>query len=128
MTGEAANGRGLTASWTRVRKRLRSEYGEVAFANWLNRLDVADFSGDSLVLSAPSRFMRDWVAPRYGDRIRALWRLEDPSVRTVDIVVSEGSALHLQQQTPAVKTTEGGADRPSPRPAPDRRPSCASCS
>ena len=118
MTGEAANGRGLTASWTRVRKRLRSEYGEVAFANWLNRLDVADFSGDSLVLSAPSRFMRDWVAPRYGDRIRALWRLEDPSVRTVDIVVSEGSALHLQQQTPAVKTTEGGADRPE-RPVDD---------
>ena len=85
MTGDTENGRGLTASWTRVRERLRSEYGEVAFANWLNGLDVADFSGDSLVLSAPSRFMRDWVAPRYGDRIRALWRLEDPSVRTVDI-------------------------------------------
>ena len=61
-----------------MRDRLRSEYGEATFKNWLNRLDVADLSGDSLVLSAPSRFMRDWVTPRYGDRIRALWRLEDP--------------------------------------------------
>ena len=51
MTGEAENGRGLTASWTRVRERLRSEYGEVAFSNWLNGLDVADFSGDAVVLS-----------------------------------------------------------------------------
>jgi len=117
MTGDTENGRGLTASWTRVRERLRSEYGEVAFANWLNGLDVADFSGDSLVLSAPSRFMRDWVAPRYGDRIRALWRLEDPSVRTVDIVVGERSAPQVQQQTLAVKAGEGSLDRPD---RPDR--------
>ena len=100
MVGEAASGSGLAASWTRVRNRLRSEYGEVAFENWLNRLDVADFSGDSLVLSAPSRFMRDWVAPRYGDRIRALWRLEDPSVRTVDIVVGEGNTVSFKQESP----------------------------
>ncbi len=97
MTGIATGSSELSASWTRVRDRLRSEYGEATFENWLNRLDVADLSGDSLVLSAPSRFMRDWVTPRYGDRIRALWRLEDPSVRTVDIVVSEGSTTGSQE-------------------------------
>ena len=112
MVGEAVSGSGLAASWTRVRNRLRSEYGEVAFENWLNRLDVADFSGDSLVLSAPSRFMRDWVAPRYGDRIRALWRLEDPSVRTVDIVVGEGSTLSFQQTPPRERAPARSADRP----------------
>ena len=112
MVGEAVSGSGLAASWTRVRNRLRSEYGEVAFENWLTRLDVADFSGDSLVLSAPSRFMRDWVAPRYGDRIRALWRLEDPSVRTVDIVVGEGSALSFQQTPPRERAPARSADRP----------------
>ena len=112
MVGETASDSGLAASWTRVRNRLRSEYGEVAFENWLNRLDVADFSGDSLVLSAPSRFMRDWVAPRYGDRIRALWRLEDPSVRTVDIVVGEGSTLSFQQTPPRERAPARSADRP----------------
>ena len=112
MVGETASDSGRAASWTRVRNRLRSEYGEVAFENWLNRLDVADFSGDSLVLSAPSRFMRDWVAPRYGDRIRALWRLEDPSVRTVDIVVGEGSTLSFQQTPPRERAPARGADRP----------------
>jgi len=107
MTGIAAGSSELSASWTRVRDRLRSEYGEATFENWLNRLDVADLSGDSLVLSAPSRFMRDWVTPRYGDRIRALWRLEDPSVRTVDIVVSEGSTTGSQEGS-----TTGSQERP----------------
>ncbi|MBD87943.1 MAG: chromosomal replication initiator protein DnaA [Rhodospirillaceae bacterium] len=83
-----------------MRRRLRSEYGEVAFENWLNRLDLANLSGDCLVLSAPSRFMRDWVAPRYGDRIRALWRLEDPSVKNVDIVVREAEAPNFRANGP----------------------------
>ncbi len=119
MTGIAAGSSELSASWTRVRDRLRSEYGEATFENWLNRLDVADLSGDSLVLSAPSRFMRDWVTPRYGDRIRALWRLEDPSVRTVDIVVSEGSTTGSQEgsttgsqeRSPAGRTAGQRVDR-----------------
>ena len=89
MASQVTESSGLATSWTRVRDRLRSEYGDVAFENWLNRLDLGNLSGDSLVLSAPSRFMRDWVAPRYGDRIRALWRLEDPSVKQVDIIVKE---------------------------------------
>ena len=101
MTGQETSDGALGTSWTRVRRRLRSEYGEVAFENWLNRLDLANLSGDCLVLSAPSRFMRDWVAPRYGDRIRALWRLEDPSVKNVDIVVREAEAPNFRASGPA---------------------------
>ena len=100
MTGQETSDGVLGTSWTRVRRRLRSEYGEVAFENWLNRLDLANLSGDCLVLSAPSRFMRDWVAPRYGDRIRALWRLEDPSVKNVDIVVREAEAPNFRASGP----------------------------
>ena len=100
MTGQETSDGALGTSWTRVRRRLRSEYGEVAFENWLNRLDLANLSGDCLVLSAPSRFMRDWVAPRYGDRIRALWRLEDPSVKNVDIVVREAEAPNFRASGP----------------------------
>ena len=100
MTGQETSDGALVTSWTRVSRRLRSEYGEVAFENWLNRLDLANLSGDCLVLSAPSRFMRDWVAPRYGDRIRALWRLEDPSVKNVDIVVREAEAPNFRASGP----------------------------
>ena len=92
---------GKQGSWLRVRDRLRLEYGATTFDNWLKNIDVASLVGDALVLKAPSRFTRDWVAPRYGDRIRALWRLEDPSVNTVDFIVSESKleqAEHSEQQ------------------------------
>ena len=87
---------GKQGSWLRVRDRLRLEYGATTFDNWLKNIDVASLVGDALVLKAPSRFTRDWVAPRYGDRIRALWRLEDPSVNTVDFIVSESKLEQVE--------------------------------
>ena len=81
---------GREGSWLRVRDRLKVEYGPTTFDNWLKNLHLAPLAGDALVLKAPSRFMRDWIAPRYGDRIRALWRLEDPTVKSVDFIVSDG--------------------------------------
>ena len=83
---------GREGSWLRVRDRLKVEYGSTTFDNWLKNLHLANLVGDALVLKAPSRFMRDWIAPRYGDRIRALWRLEDPTVKSVDFIVSDGQA------------------------------------
>ena len=87
---------GREGSWLRVRDRLKVEYGSTTFNNWLKNLHLANLAGDALVLKAPSRFMRDWIAPRYGDRIRALWRLEDPTVKSVDFIVSDGQAESVE--------------------------------
>ena len=93
-------------TWSRVRERLKLEFGSTTFDNWLKNLHLANFAGESLVLKAPSRFTRDWIAPRYGDRIRALWRLEDPTVKSVDIIVSEG---HTEKTEPSKEGKESHA-------------------
>ncbi len=78
---------GVDARWQRVRLRLRDEVGEAAFRSWLQPLTLADCRDGALTLSAPTRFLRDWVATRYADRIRTLWLAEDAGLRTVDIQV-----------------------------------------
>ncbi len=77
------------AQWERVRARLRAEFGDAAFKTWLEPIAFLGVRGGDVRLGAPSRFLRDWVAPRYGDRIRAAWRLEDPDVLDVEIAVRE---------------------------------------
>ncbi len=47
--------------------------------------------GGMVTMSAPTRFMRDWVVAHYADRLRALWGGENPSVQGIDIVVQPGS-------------------------------------
>ena len=76
--------------WSRVRGRLRAEFGDAAFKSWLQPIRLAGVAGGQVSMNVPTRFMRDWVMSRYADRIRSLWRGEDESIKNIDIVVHGG--------------------------------------
>ncbi len=85
-------GEPTTAIWARVRGRLRNEVGDAAFKSWLKPLTLRDVRDGTVRLMVATRFMRDWVAAHYGDRLRELWREEDPSVRAIEISVDPNLA------------------------------------
>src|SRR5690348_10069490 len=63
----------LQTQWARVRGRLRAEFGEAAFRSWLKSMTLAELAEGRLRIGVPTRFLRDWVAAHYADRIRALF-------------------------------------------------------
>ncbi len=74
-------------AWQRVRARLRAELGDAAFTSWLAPLVLIDIDDGEVKLSAPTKFLRDWVASRYAHRIAALWALERSNIRSAHIAV-----------------------------------------
>lgn len=83
----------LAARWARVRGRLRSECGETVYRSWLRSLTLVRRDGDTVVLSVPSRFVRDRVTTQYGDRLRALWTDEESAVHAIEVVVANGAGV-----------------------------------
>jgi chromosomal replication initiator protein len=75
----------LAAQWARVRGRLQQEFGDVEYRNWLRQMTLVGLEGDEITVHLPTRFLRDWVRSRYGERITELWHEENPDVRRVDI-------------------------------------------
>ena len=76
-----------SADWDRVKGRLRDEVGDAAYRSWLRPITVHGVQDGAVRLALPTRFMRDWVATHYADRIRTLWGAENPTIRTVEIIV-----------------------------------------
>jgi chromosomal replication initiator protein len=85
----------LAAQWARIRARLQTEVGDVEYRTWLRQMTLAGLDGDEITVMLPTRFLRDWVTSRYGDRISTLWQTENPSVRRVDIRVGGASAAAM---------------------------------
>ena len=73
--------------WGNIIGELRREFGEEAYQSWLKPMTARGVEQGRVVLSVPTRFMRDWVVAQYGDRLRKLWGAENPSVDDVEIVV-----------------------------------------
>ena len=91
-----ASSNDLQTQWARVRGRLRSEFGEAAYRNWLKKLTLVGLRGPELQLAVPTRFIRDWIGSNYSDRLLALWVTENPAVRTIELVVEAGSK-HVEE-------------------------------
>ena len=111
----------LAAQWTRIRGRLQVEVGEVEYRTWLRQMNLAGSDGDEITVTLPTRFLRDWVSTRYGDRLRAMWQSENPSIRRVDIRVG-GAAAQPAPAAESVAVPPEIVKEPIREPAPLARP------
>jgi chromosomal replication initiator protein len=74
--------------WSRVLGQLKTEIGEAAFRSWLTPMNLQSIDSGQAIIAAPTRFLRDWVATHYADRLLALWRAENDRVTQLSIVVA----------------------------------------
>jgi chromosomal replication initiator protein len=82
---EVAVRKELEAHWVRVCDRLRKEIGDKAFKTWFGEVELGELKAGKLRLYAPTRFVRDWVARHYGDRVLAYWQAVHAEVGTVEV-------------------------------------------
>src|SRR5689334_24447488 len=103
------------AEWTGVLGQLRAEVGEDAFRNWLQPINLEHVDGEQAIIAAPTRFLRDWVATHYADRLLALWRAENEQVRRLSVVVGTPSNHSNGNYSSGQDSeTDDPADAPSP--------------
>lgn len=105
MTARTSNSE-LQAQWARVRVRLRSEFGDSVYRNWLKKLTFIGVQGGDVHLAVPTRFVRDWIGSNYVDRLLLLWSTENPGVRSVELIVD--TSAHAEAET-RVSAAGGGA-------------------
>src|SRR5579863_9687385 len=114
MADSLGHGGEVQSQWVRVRARLRSEYGDAAYRSWLRNMSLQGIEDGRAKIAVPTRFLRDWVAAHYADRIRALWNGENNGVIAVDITVSgaapQVTAVPEAQPEPAAEAAAEAAD------------------
>ena len=93
--------------WARVRARLRQEFGESVYRNWLKPLTMDRVENGKATITAPTPFMRDRIEAQFGERVRTAWSVESGEA-IVDIeIISAGRTT----KTATAEATVGlGAD------------------
>ncbi|MGH1482130.1 MAG: chromosomal replication initiator protein DnaA [Geminicoccales bacterium] len=111
----------LEQQWAHVKRQLKSEYGDTAYRTWLASLTLEGLEGDRVRLSVPTRFLRDWIASHYADRIKILWRRTNPIVDGVALTIAQSPSIaskasdKMAAAAPASSALVTDFSRPSPR-------------
>jgi chromosomal replication initiator protein len=110
-----------SGGWESVRDAVRERIGEPAFETWIKPVS-GSIDAQTLVLSCPNRFTRDWVRARYG---RVLADAAN-GMREIDYRVDERrEASRSERPRPPVAGGAAPPRPPSPAPALSRADSFA---
>lgn len=80
--------------WKRIASRLQEEFGEEVYGKWLSKLDLYSIDCEEVIMSAPSKFIRDWIKREYlekntGKSIKKIWLEELPKLKCLSIIYIE---------------------------------------
>ncbi|HXV74120.1 MAG TPA: DnaA/Hda family protein, partial [Sphingomonadales bacterium] len=84
-TGDIGTGQ----QWARIQAVLRAEIGEDAFNAWIRNITFRRIEDGTVLFSARTPFVRDWVRRHYADRIRDLWSREAKNIFGITIAVEK---------------------------------------
>ncbi len=69
--------------WAGVIELLVEELGSAVYKSWLSKITFENYQNSIITLSAPTRFIRDWIATHYEKKILRAWKLSDSTVRKI---------------------------------------------
>ena len=53
--------------WNEILKKFRKSFGNDIYESWIKNINLKKEYNHYVVLSAPTRFVRDWIVSRYAD-------------------------------------------------------------
>ncbi len=75
-------------TWEKIQNCLYNLYGKATYNSWLSSLRFVSSSNEEVLLSVPTRFIKEWITVHYMEKILSLWQSEDKNIRSVDIRVT----------------------------------------
>lgn len=105
----------MTGLWQDCLGQLQHELPAQQYNTWIRPLVASTDDNGQLSLSAPNRFVKDWVKDKYLQRIQEiLSELNGGRITHAEVVVGEARPVF---QRPAVQPTRPTAPPPRPKPA-----------
>lgn len=74
-------------TWFRLQNKIKANFSEAKYRSWLCHLDFVEQNGSELILSAPTRFIKEWIKNNYLERIIQLAANIAPNIKIIDIVI-----------------------------------------
>ena len=74
-------------NWTDVQAEMKSKLGSEVFDSWLRKISFLQEFNNYLLLSVPTRFIRDWITSRYLDQILKIVKIYKKEIIRVEFKI-----------------------------------------
>ena len=81
----------VNISWNKIASELKKSLDKDTFQNWIKPINFETQLDNSLTLSVPTRFLRDWIIKNYASVIKRSYLDQGVTVDKLSIIVKENN-------------------------------------
>ena len=75
--------------WTIVQSQMKNKLGNEVYESWLKKINFVEAFNNYIILTVPTRFIRDWITSRYLDQILQIVKLHKREISRIEISIDE---------------------------------------
>ena len=76
-------------NWSEVTEMFKKNFGSDVYESWIKKINLKKEFNHYVVLSAPTRFVRDWIVSRYADKILDVIKVSKQSIQRIEFLIEE---------------------------------------
>ncbi len=77
-----------TLKWDLVQEDFKTKFGKDVFESWLKKMELIDINSNYLLISVPTRFIRDWITSRYLDSVIQVIKSHNKSINRIEFKIN----------------------------------------
>ena len=83
--------------WELVQDQMKSKLGLDIYESWLKKINFIEEINNYVLLSVPTRFIRDWITSRYLDQILNIIRIFKKDIIRIEFKIIEQKISNNQK-------------------------------
>ena len=83
-------------NWNETVEKLKKTFGNDIYESWIKNINLKKEFNHYVILSVPTRFVRDWIVSRYADKILDVIKTFKRSIQRLEFSVEESQEKTVQ--------------------------------
>ena len=77
--------------WDEVEKKIKKTFGNDIYESWIKNINLKKEFNHYVILTVPTRFVRDWIVSRYADKILDVIKVFKISIQRLEFLIEEAN-------------------------------------
>ncbi len=83
--------------WSTVQSELKLKLGKEVYESWIKKIDLFEEFNNYILLTVPTRFIRDWITSRYLDQILQTIRKFKKEIIRIEFKIEDNNNITYQK-------------------------------
>ena len=75
--------------WNKIQAEMLNNFGNDVFESWLKKINFIEEQSNYILISVPTRFIRDWITSRYLDQILQIVKNFNKEISRIEFIIKD---------------------------------------